>query len=147
MYSQKIPTRIKNRYSDTLITLQPSINEIKLAATSLNQARLRLYQLLYSVGLTNPSGGKWKAQIPINYDSVCSYLIAVGNDGCSEVTVSGETADEVYLKVIQIENARLSGKTRVRPTACCILAEVNPCVCIESFTCPIHGTQCRGSHD
>ena len=30
---------------------------------------------------------------------------------------------------------------------CCPKAECRPCACIESWTCPDHGTRCVGSHD
>lgn len=36
------------------------------------------------------------------------------------------------------------GITRSR---CCPKAEVVPCVCEVSYTCPDHGTRCKGSHD
>ncbi len=30
---------------------------------------------------------------------------------------------------------------------CCLKAEVVPCMCEVSFTCPDHGGRCFGSHD
>lgn len=33
------------------------------------------------------------------------------------------------------------------PGACCELARRRSCVCVESTSCPVHGDQCRGSHD
>lgn len=30
---------------------------------------------------------------------------------------------------------------------CCPKAECRPCMCEVSYSCPDHGTRCRGSHD
>lgn len=33
------------------------------------------------------------------------------------------------------------------PMVCCELAVFRPCVCTVSFSCPVHGSTCHGTHD
>lgn len=146
----EIPTVIKARYrygSDTPITLSQPIESINHARNVLYAHELRLYQLLFSQGLTSPKtnihkGHPWDVRFNDN-----PWLEVSTKYKGRTIRVSGQDTDEIYRGVMQIQTAIKEGRDYVSIRSCCPLAERQFCVCVESLTCPVHGTSCYGSHD
>lgn len=65
--------------------------------------------------------------------------------GIEPVTFSVFDPSEVLAKVkivlSGLRNKSLGGR------ACCRYASVRNCICDISFSCPLHGSECHGSHD
>jgi hypothetical protein len=62
--------------------------------------------------------------------------------------VVGRSPQELLKNAKMIDQAYLvDKKTKKDPRFCCALAERRSCVCSISFTCPVHGSTCIGTHD
>lgn len=120
----------------------PDPATLELAFELIRAWHHRVYELLYPQKLMSANGGPWTHQPTVDYYPRMTLKRASVN-----VTVSGETAEEIYVKVMAIEEGLKQGRKPVSSRACCILAEKRPCVCIESLACPVHGISCYGSHD
>lgn len=145
----EIPTVIKGRYraSETPITPNTSMSVVNDARNVLHKHELRLYQLLFSQGLTSPKtnrtkGYPWDVRFNDNL-----WLVASTEYKGRTISVSGHDTDDIYRKVMQIQIAIKEGKDYLSQRSCCPLAVRQDCVCVESLTCPVHGTSCYGSHD
>lgn len=56
--------------------------------------------------------------------------------------------DEVLLiEPLNADERRADAARRYGTERCCDLAIVKPCVCRVSFSCPVHGVKCNGTHD
>lgn len=143
----QIPTTLP--FSQHPIKKGPRPDEINAACQTINSAILRLHQLLYAGFLNSPTYPAWIAGIASvpGQVGISNLLEAIGPDEHGkEFSIKGKTPEEVYRLVYLFEEAKRSG--RVRPEgACCLLAEPRNCVCTQSFACPVHGTQCQGSHE
>ena len=103
----------------------PDRDQIKEALKVLREQQVHVFQALYFNGYR-----VWNVEHPQ------FYLTAFAGD------------DELLDKIELIEQAIEDGKLeKISSRACCPLAEHRSCVCIESFSCPLHGTHCHGSHD
>jgi hypothetical protein len=60
--------------------------------------------------------------------------------------VRHDDTDETVLKKVKLMMSAIK-TPKINPYACCGLAKVRSCVCTYSFTCPLHGDTCIGSHD
>lgn len=153
--SIEIPTHMPAGYkggSPSPVEQGPTQKEFDAACDVINKYCLRLYQLLWAAKLTEPgrANTKYKWDTGIGETPCCGighWLEAKGPDGVGVVSVRGKTPEEVYTKIVMIEAGKKEGRKRVSHRACCILATRRDCVCLESFNCPVHGTQCHGTHD
>lgn len=127
----------------------PPKEAIDQALKTLRDQEVNIFQMLYFNGLARPGnqGGKYKLGRSFTNGMVTS-AIRVCNSQHPQFYFLARNSDEVMDKVVLIEKAIQEGKTeKIDRRACCPLAETRSCVCLISFTCPIHGTQCHGSHD
>ena len=130
----------------------PSNTQIQKSRDYLNKWMLHYYQLLYfhEPKLTLPGGGTFTVvwtehsflSVQFNGDKSLSFGIGYGNEKTAE-----ENDKEVIEKCEMILKAVKDGKKKVDYRACCILAEISPCVCAISFSCPLHGGRHIGTHD
>ena len=131
----------------------PSQEEISDALLVLSKQEMSVYQTLYREWLADPYGRP--LHVRRSDAAACIDVYTKYFDGEQEQEISFRVtkpeAEEGGLDVIA--KARLvveavdSGKKKSDSRMCCPLAEYRPCVCEVSFTCPLHGTHCIGSHD
>ena len=127
----------------------PSETELAAAFKVVDAQWLHVYQLLYFRGLTQP--GDNARPFSVKRSSTASHCIDITMTDQPELkffvrgTGSHDTDEAILEKVELLLKAR--GKAKIDPRACCALAEQKFCVCRFSYTCPVHGSQCIGSHD
>jgi hypothetical protein len=130
----------------------PSAVQIQKSREYLNKWKLHYYQLLYfhEPKLTMPQGGiftvEWDEHffLSVRYNLDKSLSFGIGYGG----SLSPEESDQdVIRKCGMILEAIKTKKVKVDYRACCILAEISPCVCAISFSCPLHGGIHIGTHD
>lgn len=139
----KIPTEIKNVYGNTPITPNIPTEKANEARTLLRQHELRLHQLLFSQRLSSPGQGyPWKVQYTRDL-----FLQASTEYKGRTIFVSGHNPDDIYINIIKIQEAIEEGRDYLSFRSCCPLAVGEFCVCLEKLVCPVHGSQCYGSHD
>lgn len=148
-------------------------DELEAAWRKLSDFRLHFYQLLYfdrsviAAGLTTPGhpGSPFDVEFANNNGMIPTLRIKLtGGWVYKDSDIEGlqfpirysqfktkEDQDRVDAEVIQkcklIHETAREGKKKIDRQACCILAELRGCVCYISFSCPLHGTKCVGSHD
>lgn len=128
----------------------PPMEAVIAAQRVLNDHALAVYQILYANGLALPGdGGQFviSRDSPLKGGSVGNFVrvsLARDNSGYSFLV---RTPEEAFEKAGWVLAAVEAKKQKVGFRACCPLAEHTPCVCVESFKCPLHGGQCHGSHD
>lgn len=132
-----------------VITPDPGRDAVRRSAHVLGNQFLHVYQLLYVRGLTHPG----TAARPLRVERVITHgtvttalaIIAVDQPDLRFTVHAGDDDQETLRRVALVLDA--VGKEKISPRACCAMAERRCCVCLESFTCPLHGTTCIGSHD
>lgn len=129
----------------------PTNAEVSAAVQTLNDFSLRVYQILYfnKPPLAQPgNNGLYKVDVKINAGHITTRL-QITRTAFPDYSFSIR-ADQLYIiltNIELIEEAIANGKAKIHYLACCPLAEFSPCVCVASFRCPVHGSQCHGSHD
>lgn len=129
----------------------PKPQQINDAVQALSDQHLHVYQLLYFQNLTTPTG-PLKIRRVISSLGTATVLLSVTNESHFATgkglffNVRPETPDEEILEKAKL---LLDGNTKEKPfhEACCVYAERRFCVCRISFTCPLHGSTCIGTHD
>lgn len=126
----------------------PNKEDISNAAKIFNDQSLAFYQALYEYDLTNSFGtGKYQVIRNIYQKSKVTTSINIENKKYPYYSFDAKTPEEALQKIELIENAIKEKKEKFDNRVCCPLAEKRFCVCSVSFTCPIHGGSCIGSHD
>lgn len=140
-------------------TACPSRDEIGAAALVLSRFKVSIYQPLYANGFVEPGNQGGKFYVNYSVDHIGCIEVSVsptwyrmksdGQDAAAAqcYTFNTLTPDGVLEKVKLIEAAIIERKVRVDRRACCPLAVITACVCTISFGCPVHGSQCHGTHD
>ncbi len=140
--------RAKHR-SEMDVEPLPAMESIDSALNVLSNQMLHFYQLLYKNGLTSPGqhGSPFKLERYFNAGFMTPFIkISPSDDkqGSLAFLVKDEADEEVLKKVALAKE----GMGKAKPSlACCSLAVVNPCACVASYKCPLHGSMCIGSHD
>lgn len=94
-----------------------------------------------------PPRGRW--QLTLEISDKIPFTRGVRAD-CSldtGMSICSEGPDELLSMAKLLQEGWNSGKRRPKGRACCLLAERRSCVCEESWSCPVHGNQCHGTHD
>lgn len=134
----------------------PSRNEISEALNVLRNQHLHIYQTLFfqKPPLTQPGNGGIFGIERMETSGFLTVLIKVYHQRYPSFwfTVLDNAGMLDKIKLIQeyiakCQNAKIDPENKLSDRACCPLAEHTPCVCIESFQCPLHGNSCHGSHD
>jgi hypothetical protein len=126
----------------------PSVEEIHNAINILSDWKLSVYQALCEYGLTDANGYKMFIVEGCQYRGSPTYGIRVkvnGNDDGYDFSV--QSGEEAIGKAMLVVDAIKAGKQKISHRACCPLAEFLACVCLESFSCPLHGSSHFGTHD
>jgi hypothetical protein len=119
----------------------------------LNDALLGFYQIFYREKLTQPGshGGPWKLSLSfptggltIGYWVEASRKFPNGDF----IFTRAKTPQKLLFNAKALDHAYLiANMKKFDPRVCCALAQRQNCVCSLSWECPIHGSQCIGSHD
>jgi hypothetical protein len=127
----------------------PTKEEIYRAVKTLNDHALTIYQILYANGLTAPGGGVFKIERASHMmNSVAPQLRITWSGKEAAFSFMTDNADDALKKAKIIVGAVEAKKfKKLSSRACCPLAEHRDCVCTESFSCVLHGSQCHGTHD
>lgn len=146
----------------------PTDEQISAAFKVLQDQATHWYQLLLFNGLTSPGGGPvvvergyWENGNIQEPQSIIMLYPSPGHpaiyDGALRPDVMKSMAkqygfairhddtDETVLAKVKLMMDGLGKPFDVN--ACCSLATRRNCVCVASFSCPIHGDSCVGSHD
>lgn len=123
----------------------PPKEEISKALRVLSDQLLHVYQIMWFAGIPCLRG-------PLKVErkqegTILSFWIKVYHVDNPDLYffANGSEPDEEILKKARM---LLDGKKeKISARACCCYAVKQACVCIESSTCPLHGTKCYGSHD
>lgn len=132
----------------------PTREQLSAASAVLNDWKLHYFQLLYFNGLTSPGANVKPFEVKLSFGySPHLHVHCAANDSytfslpwCNAEDQAAADAD-VLRKCRIIQTAISAGKTKVNRLACCPLALPGHCVCDFKSDCPVHGTQCNGSHD
>lgn len=121
------------------------------AITIINNWSLEAYQLFFDKGLTTsfPSR-KWVVGLDFcpgfAPNLKLSYLL-MARHVASGITIYDSMPEKLLQKALLLEEAINKGREKCDPRVCCPLASKVNCVCMFSYSCPIHGKRCFGSHE
>ena len=132
------------------ITPCPTKEEIEKAFEVLGNQELHYYQVLYEYRLTSPLGFPFTVGRAFSNDNGMTKMlrpIQIYHRDHKELGFYvGNKSDDEILELVRMINKNLN-RQKISPRACCGLAVREECVCNESFSCPLHGSTCYGSHD
>jgi hypothetical protein len=127
--------------------IEPDSFDYEKSFKDINDALLVAYQVFFFEGLTNPHPYGDKYHIGLYQSGIVVAGFKATHLSNPELTVTARDPIKLLEYAKLLREGWENGKRRISHQACCILAERTECVCIESFSCPIHGTRCRGTHD
>ncbi len=136
---------VRNIHSAVELPPEP---ELSKALRVLNDQRLSIYQILYADGLAEPgtAGGQFAIDREVSGGAGMSLWLTITHRK-SGISFKAKSPEKVLDNARLILNAVEMKATKCHYKACCPLATIRNCVCEVSFSCPIHGSNCHGSHD
>lgn len=165
----------RKAYAKRVPVALPSDEQINAAFKVLHDQAMHWYQLLLFNGLTSPGGepvvverGYWThgniqepQSVIMIYPSPNNQNIMDKIPGVIHPDARTHQAKELAKKIgfhvchddtdetvlAKVEKMLDGAGGPVMQYACCSLASPRPCVCVASFSCPIHGDSCVGGHD
>lgn len=131
-------------YLDTYLNGQFNVEEAFKICSELD---LIFYQKFYHAKKTSCNGvGIWALELRVKSGSFHCCRATFNRD--KSIFVESRDPNDLFDKCLKIEEGWNAGKTkRADSRFCCPLAEKQDCVCVISWTCPVHGSRCIGSHD
>lgn len=127
----------------------PTSEEISNATSVLGDFVLSLWQELYSQGLSLPgNGGHFSVELATYNGKPCDFLwIKPTNPIFAHYAFVACNLEQLKEKIKLVMDGIKNDAVKKNSSYCCPLAEHRFCVCTISWDCPLHGTQCVGTHD
>jgi hypothetical protein len=132
----------------------PDVTQINEAIKVLTQRNLHYYELLYNEKLTNANTRRpfYVTTMESKWAPYAGVTIGFAANADYNFNVFGNVpSDEEILKrcdlILEAHAANKQKDSLYPHYACCPLAVRTNCVCIASFSCPIHGHHCHGTHN